>query len=363
MQGGEAPGAPAASPGLGAARETFEPNAARIPRSWWVIALLLHLAPFATRPALIGGDEPHYALMAHSIAVDHDLALRDDYFAVATGSTAAGRAHAGRWLAPHLRRVGKTEVFAHPLGVPLLAAPLLAVQHALAPGAAPDLLLGGATLLLTFLALRAGVRLLGRYLGDVRLGAVAGFFAYFGSPLWYYSRTFFTEPYTWSLMVLGIATAAAGRLPLAACLLGLALLTKETALLLIIPVLLAAWRLLGWRRAAILAAGPLVFGLLFVVKDLRTVGEPLATFQPWKSGDPATGTLGLLIEPTRGLVWFAPVLLAAALLGWRRKDRGWRRKDGRGQAPPLRPKPGEGGATPAATARDRDLLGDGDGRR
>ena len=33
-----------------------------------VALLILHLLPFIGRPALIGGDEPHYALMAHSIA-------------------------------------------------------------------------------------------------------------------------------------------------------------------------------------------------------------------------------------------------------------------------------------------------------
>ncbi|HEV8630183.1 MAG TPA: hypothetical protein VGV61_07685, partial [Thermoanaerobaculia bacterium] len=161
-------------------------------------------------------------------------------------------------------------------------------------------------------------------------------------------RTFFTEPYTWSLVVLGLATGAASRLPLAACLLGLALLTKETALLLIVPVLLAAWRLLGLRRAAVLAAGPLLFGVLFVVKNLRTVGEPLATFQPWKLGQPATGALGLLIEPTRGLVWFAPVLLAAAVVGWRNPD-------GRGQAPPLHPRDHASGPAPGQRRLAVDL--------
>ncbi len=43
-----------------------------------VVLFLLHIFPFVGRPALIGGDEPHYALMAHSMAMDRDLELEDD---------------------------------------------------------------------------------------------------------------------------------------------------------------------------------------------------------------------------------------------------------------------------------------------
>jgi len=42
-----------------------------------VAALLLHLLPFVSRPALIGGDEAHYALAAHSVGTDHDLDLTE----------------------------------------------------------------------------------------------------------------------------------------------------------------------------------------------------------------------------------------------------------------------------------------------
>ena len=64
---------------------------------------LVHALPFLSRPALIGGDEPHYALMAHSLAVDGDLDLEEDYRRVEAGSPAAGRKIAGWRLDRHVR--------------------------------------------------------------------------------------------------------------------------------------------------------------------------------------------------------------------------------------------------------------------
>ena len=65
-----------------------------------ILLFVLHAAPWLVRPYLIGGDEPHYALMAHSIAVDHDIDLTQDYIRVAAGSKAAGaRDSAGAQIA------------------------------------------------------------------------------------------------------------------------------------------------------------------------------------------------------------------------------------------------------------------------
>jgi hypothetical protein len=165
-----------------------------------ILLFVLHAAPWLVRPFLIGGDEPHYALMAHSIAVDHDIDLTEDYLRVAEGSKAAGSKRAGTELDPHLRFVGDREVFSHPLGLPVLAAPLIALQQALLPGSAPDYLLSLFGLILTFAALLAGRNLIDRSLGagDLAIGL------YFASPLWFYSRTFFTEPFVWSTVVLAL---------------------------------------------------------------------------------------------------------------------------------------------------------------
>lgn len=291
-----------------------------VPRSWIVVALLLHLLPAAMRPALIGGDEPHYALMAHSIAADGDVELADDYSEVEAGSNAAGRKRAGQALDRHLRLVGEREVFSHPLGLPLLLAPLLFVFERVAPGSAPDLLLISCTLALTFAALLAGWRLVIRWTGDLRQGTALALGVYFSTPLWYYSRTFFTEPYTWALAVLALAALASRRFALASLCLGLTLMMKETAALVVGPILVACGALQGWRRSLVVSIGPALFVLYFLTKNLVLIGEPLATFQPFQLGDPIRGALGLLADPATGLLWFAPLTILAAA-GWMLRPR------------------------------------------
>ena len=278
-------------------------------------AFLLHLLPFAVRPALIGGDEPHYALIAHSIATDFDLSLRDEYEDVERGSPAAGRKRRGETLERHVRTVGGAEVPAHPVGLPLLLAPVAALQQALAPGSPPDIAFGLVALLVTFAALIAGARLLAERAGSTRAGAILLFGIYFASPLWFYSRTLFTEPFTWSFGVLAVASIAAGSFGVASAFLGLALATKETALLLVAPVVVAAAIHSGWKKGAVLAIGPLAWAAAFVTKNLLTVGAPLSTFQAFQTGDVVAGAAGLIADPARGLLWFAPLLLLS-IGGW-----------------------------------------------
>jgi hypothetical protein len=277
----------------------------------------------------VGGDEVHYALMAHSLAVDRDLDLRNDYAEVARGSSAAGRKRAGRALDPHLRTVGGREIFAHPVGVPLLVAPLVFIQQILLPGSAPDLLLLGTTLLLTFLALLVGWRALGAYLCDRRRAAAWVFGCYFASPLWFYGRTFFTEPYTWSFAVLAVAALAARRLAVASALLGLVVLSKDTAVLLAAAVALGGlWRL-GPRRAAVLLVGPLAAAAALLAKNLAAGVPALTVSQAFQVGDPLAGACGLLADGRHGLLLFAPLLLLGSLGGamaiWSDGDRAARR--------------------------------------
>ena len=283
-------------------------------RRWLGIFLVLHLLPFAARPALIGGDEPHYALMAHSMAVDFDLTLEDDYAEVKEGSKAAGRKRAGTVLDPHLTTVGGEVVFSHPLGLPALVAPLLALQQSLAPGAAPDLLLPGLTLLLTFLALMAGWQLLEAATGERRKATFALICLVFATPLWFYGRTFFTEPYVAALGVLALWCRWRQRPFLASFLLAIAFLLKETAVLLILPWLLYELDRHGRGAAARLALGPALAYVLFCGKNLLVYGAAFRTFQRFEIGDPLAGVFGLLFGSTAGLLFFAPpaLILAAA---------------------------------------------------
>ena len=278
-------------------------------------ALVLHILPFVTRPDLIGGDEAHYALAAHSLATDLDLDLTDDYRAVAEGAPIAGGKLAGQDLDRHLISVNDRMVFAHPIGLPLIAAPGVALWNAAAPGLPPDLLLGLLSLAVTFAALIAGWRLLRDATGCGTLASWLAFGVYFSSPLWYYSRTFFTEPFTWAFAVLAIRALARRRNLLAALFLALTLAMKETALLLVLPILLGALALRGVGAVIAAAAGPALVGVAFMGKNLLLTGQLLTTFQPFRYGDLRSGAWGLLFDPAHGLFWFAP-LLGVATIGW-----------------------------------------------
>lgn len=286
---------------------------ARVKRAawFWSLLFLLHAVPFLSRPVLLGGDEPHFALIAHSLAVDGDLDLGDDYRAVAEGSAAAGKRFRGKELEPHLLRVNERDLPAHPLGLPLLAAPLLRALEVGSPGAAPDVLLGLLSLAVTFAGLVAGRRLLADWLGDERLATVLALVVHFSTPLWFTSRTFFTEPYLAALPVLAVY-AWSRRLPvLAGVLLGLAFLIKESALLLIVPVLWGLGRDADRPRRLRLLIGPAVAAGAFVIKNLVLTGAPFTTYHPFDPGDPLVGALGLLFDPRHGLLPFAPLALVA----------------------------------------------------
>jgi hypothetical protein len=274
-------------------------------------ALVLHVLPFAFRPALIDGDERHYALMARSLAIDRDADLENDYAAVEAGSAAAGAKAAGKPIARHLRQVNGRVTFTHPLGLPLLAAPIVALQQAIAPGGAPDVPLGLLTLAVTFAALVAGWNLLARWTGSEEEASLLVFAVYFATPVWYYSRTFFTEPYTWAFAVLAVGAIVSGRLAVASILLAVTLAMKEPALLIVLPILAATAMLRGVRPAALLSIGPALFGIAFAIKNSLLVGTPFSTFQAFDRGDPAQAAFGLLLDPSRGLVFFAPIALVA----------------------------------------------------
>lgn len=281
-----------------------------------VVLLLLHVLPFVGRPALIGGDEPHYALMAHSLAMDRDLELESDYVAVEDGSPAAGRKVAGTVLDRHVRQHGERSVFSHPLGLPLLVVPLIWLQNLILPGASPDIVLGLFGLGVTFLALLEGLRLLVDNSRDHRIALIVGLAVYFTTPLWFYSRTFFTEPYVWSGLVLSIGLLDRERPWMASLLLGLTFLIKETSILAIGPILAWAWWRWDGKVFLRLSFFPAAGLLLFALKNLWVYGEWWVTFQPFQIGSPWwRGFVGLLVDLRHGLLPFAPIA-CLALLAW-----------------------------------------------
>lgn len=293
----------------------------RLPAGVIAGALLLHLLPFAVRPAIIGGDEPHYALAAHSIATDLDLRLEDEYEAVEDGASSAGRKQAGEAIDRHLRTVNGRTVSVHPLGLPALAAAPLAIQQALLPGSPPDLLLGLMTVLLTFFSLLALAKLVWIVTDDPRFTGFAIFAVWFASPVWFYGRTFFTEPYIVAWSVLAVVALFRGSFVAAAACVFLALAMKEMSLLIAFPLMIGAAAYFGRRAAGAVAAGAAAFALAFVTKNLLVYGEPLTTFQPYQVGSLIEGIAGLSISESKGLLWFAP-MLALAPAGWASKPEG-----------------------------------------
>ncbi len=292
------------------------------PRWWLGLLLLLHVMPFAVRPALIGGDEPHYALMAHSLAIDHDLALEDDYEAVAAGAPIAGRKFAGVTLDRHLQTTQSGAVFQHPLGLPLLAAPGLALHEWLIPGGAPDIVLGLTILTITFLGLLAGLDLLGARWG--RLGWSCGLAVYFSTPLWFYSRTVFTEPLLWSFGAIALWLLRRGhvhRAVVVACWLPW---IKEPGVVLLAGFLATLIVMYGRRGVARAVPWLVLSGVLLLVKNQWLYGTPWGTPQSFQYGDVLTGLAGTLGDVRHGLLWFAPlavVALGAALASIRQGTR------------------------------------------
>lgn len=112
-------------------------------------------------------------------------------------------------------------------------------------------------------------------------------------------------------------------------LLGLCVAMKETALLIVIPMLLFVAARRGIRHAARWATMPLLVAILFFVKNRMLYGTWWATFQPFEVGDPIRGALQIFVDPSHGLLPFAP-LLALAWLGrdLRRTGGAWHRDPG-----------------------------------
>lgn len=288
---------------------------------------LLHALPWLNRPAIITGDEPHYLLMAHSIALDGDIAVEADYRAVADGDVRAGMRMRGTDLDRHVIRREDGLHFSHPLGLPLLAAPWIALGRLTPLRDAPDVTVGLLGLAVTFLALLAGWDLLRTSLGNPREATLMAFAIYFTTPLWFYSRTFYTEPYQWSFLVLALWLFQRDRMMAGSFLLGWVFLLKEPGAVFVAVVLFVLLRHRGWGAAFRAALFPTLFVAAYLIKNRIQYGSMLVTFQPWEKGDVLAGIVGLITDGQSGLLTFAPILGLAAI-GWILVDprrSGWQR--------------------------------------
>jgi hypothetical protein len=97
----------------------------RIALGVFLISLLVYLGVgFRVLKRLpLGGDEPHYLLIAHSLLRDHDLAIHNNY------KQRDYQAFYSAELKPHLS-IGRNDVRypGHPIGLPLLLVPVYALK-------------------------------------------------------------------------------------------------------------------------------------------------------------------------------------------------------------------------------------------
>ena len=165
---------------------------------------------------------------------------------------------------------------------------------------------------------------LGRRMGaDVWAALLVGIGAVVGTFMLPYSKEFFSEPLVVLCLVVAVERWLARKPATAGLAMGLAVLTRPQTLLLVPVFLFVAWRRDGvpasWRVTAGLVPGVLA---MFAYNAVR-FGDPLRFgYQDVGFTTPfLTGARGLLFEPTKSVLLFAPVIVLlpfALRLLWQR---------------------------------------------
>lgn len=288
------------------------------------LAVYVALVPWMARAWARGGDEPHYLLAAHSLVVDGDLDLGNNY------TQRDYQAFYGEFfLNPHVRlRADGQQILTHNLGLSLLIAPAYAA--------------GGLSGVLYFLALvgallAANVYLLGYALSRSRAAAALGWVAIAFTPpvLWY---VFLVYPEIIGALIVVVAvrylvarppgTALDGA-AVAAFGLGVgALPWLSTRFLPLFGLLLAwaawqAWRSRADRQPWAIAVGLAVMTwMAYLLFSLWLYGSaspaasyagpiPLAVERSFALLRVARGLVGWLLDNQRGILISAPVYVAA----------------------------------------------------
>ncbi len=317
------------------------------PVSWPVLlgllvaAAYLLLLPFIARTWRATGDEPHYLLAAHSLAVDHDLDLTNNYRQFDYLNF-----YFSRDITPQTRqnRAGQ-QILNHQLGLPALIAPAYAVAGRFG-ALTMQAVIGGALAALSF-KLAAAVS------GDEWAALVAALTVAFTPPLLMYPYLVYPELLAAFIVTLilywAVTRVRPAPAPVIISLLGLMTLPwlnrRFVPLALLLAILLIwAWRkpagsrpwyhparfLTGavWPLTGLILAGSLLlwFNSRLVAPPRADITAPVDAFMFWTRL--GRGLVGWLLDQQRGLFIFAPVYLLALigippLMRAARRSRGW----------------------------------------
>jgi len=132
----------------------------------------------------------------------------------------------------------------------------------------------------------------------------------FGTPVWLYSKTFFTEPYIATILIVAYYMIMIKKCDVVGgILLGLGFLVKPTfapiTAVFIVYLLLKK----EYKRFLHLLIPVVICGIAILFYNYTILGSPFATTQKFIFGNPLTGLLGSLFDKSSGFFPFAPVLI------------------------------------------------------
>ncbi|MGE3511312.1 MAG: hypothetical protein AB7N65_20775 [Vicinamibacterales bacterium] len=298
-------------------------------RTAFVVSLLLYagLGLYATATTSLGGDEPHYLVITHSLLTDGDLQIENNH------TRGHYRAFYGGELRPdYLRRGTNQQIYSiHAPGLPVLLLPGYAAAGR--TGAVLTVGVFGALAALAVFDLAAAIA--GAKVAWIVWACV--------------SLTVPFLPHAWSLYpeMAGAAIVAwamlwaASRAPVppitwvgrGICLAWLPWLHTKFSILLAALVVVLAWRLRReWKNAAALVcpialSGAAWLGFFYVVYGTLDPQVPYGSYtaQFLRFGNIPRSVLGLFLDQKFGLIVYAPVyLLVISGLWVGRRDSRWR---------------------------------------
>jgi hypothetical protein len=320
------------------------------------LALLLPLAFAAPEsktplhlglPRVLTGDEPHYLVTINSLLMDGDLDLSNNYASVHAGSEQAGQRYASLraldhhtvWPEHGVRRFwwnvyktdawnrdyignpvprlrqdasappeGHPEYSTHPPGLALFLAPVLLPFRG--SGYIEPLAICCSAVAVVFAMLIFGW-LIELYRPDPGVIFLVTLATFLGTPIWFYARTLFTEPYLllFTTASYGFALRRKSAL-ISGVFIGLGILMKPTFAILLLP-LFAMYLARRHFRAALLFVVPICVSLLVILSlNNAMFGSPWEASQNWQQGSLLNGAKGLLFSRKYGLLITAPIFFA-----------------------------------------------------